>query len=140
MKRFIPLFFTMAAALLCPALLLCSCSGKWRFTFLSVRMKGNGDGTLTATAQNEFSLGAGTDYSELTVYYSEEYTTDIDNMQIAESQAADITNERGEFALTVKAKRGFFCAVLKYTVDGESAHLQSETINYDENGTRIQTS
>ncbi len=109
------------------------------FVFLSVRMKGNGDGTITAVAQNEFELAHTAVPIELSVMFSEDYQSDISKMQTVKSERTDDLKPFGSFSVDVTAADGYFCAVVSYSVNGDVRYIQTETLQYDLNGNRVQS-
>lgn len=109
------------------------------FVFLSVRMKGNGDGTITAVAQNEFELAHSAIPMELSVLFSENYETDASAMRIIKKEQISDLKPFGSFSVDVTAADGYFCAVVSYSVNGDVRYIQTETLQYDLNGNRVQS-
>lgn len=141
MKRFSAVFFGIV--LFVCLLFGCSCSGdsparQSVFAFLSVRLKGNGDGTLTAVAQNEFSIGWASLPVSLTLYRSQEYQSEVDNMlAVASVDGDDLTIfERLEVRYAIESE-GYFCARVVYRLNGEVRYIQSDTLRYGADGNRM---
>ena len=132
------------AALICIAavclFVLSSCSecgkGESAFVFLSVRLKG-GDGIITAYAQNEFAIGSNHIPVTLELYFSEEKKSDVRDMEVAASVYDDDLDifEKLE-ALSDAGNGGYFCAVLRYELNGETRFLLIESVYYDDGGNR----
>ena len=133
--------FPLACALLFALSLCCSACGESEasaFSFLSVRMKGNGDGTVTAVAQNEFTLFSPPSEVVLTVYRADEYQTDVAKMEKIEQKSnGDLPFSEKLTILIDVEKESYFCARLTYTVNGTTQYLQSDTVRYNADGTRI---
>lgn len=114
----------------------CEKNGESAFVFLSVRLKGGG-GTVTAYAQNEFALGSNVIPVKLELYFSEEKKSDVRDMEAVGNAASDDLDifEKLETSANVGGG-GYFCAVLRYALNGETRLLQSEILYYDEDGGR----
>ena len=125
------------AALLAAALItLAGCAGQ-TFSFLSVRMKG-GEGSIYAAAIHEFTLNTQKISVTLTLYYSAE-SNDAADMYSVESARGELG--MGE-QLEIEADcggGGWFCARAEFYVDGQRQEIISDTVQYDDNGDRVQS-
>lgn len=106
------------------------------FVFLSVRLKG-GNGCVSAYAQNEFALGSNVIPVTLELYRSDEQKSDFGDMTVVASETSDDLNIFEKLEVSFAADGGgYFCAVLAYTLNGETRRLQSEIVRYDSGGRR----
>ena len=125
------------AALLAAALItLAGCAGQ-TFSFLSVRMKG-GEGSIYAAAIHEFTLNTQKISVTLTLYYSAE-SNDAADMYSVESARGELgMGERLEIEADCSGG-GWFCARAEFYVDGQRQEIISDTVQYDNNGDRVQS-
>lgn len=133
MRLLRPLAALLLAAALCLA--LCGCQN-FVCTLLSVRLRAE-EGFVTAAAYNEFSLDDAQLPVTLTLYYAAEETDGIAAMTaVAQAESGDLDiGQRLEASAPIRA--GWYCAVLEYAAGGETRTLQSGTVHYAEDGTRL---
>ena len=133
MRLLRPLAALFLAAALCLA--LCGCQN-FVCTLLSVRLRAE-EGVVTAAAYNEFSLDGAQLPVTLTLYYADEETNDPAAMTaVAQAESGDLDmGQQLEASAPIRA--GWYCAVLEYAASGEARTLQSGTVRYAEDGTRL---
>ena len=133
MRLLRPLAALFLAAALC--LVLCGCQN-FVCTLLSVRLRAE-EGVVTAAAYNEFSLDGAQLPVTLTLYYADEETNDPAAMTaVAQAESGDLDmGQQLEASAPIRA--GWYCAVLEYAAGGEARTLQSGTVRYAEDGTRL---
>lgn len=133
MRLLRPLAALFLAAALCLA--LCGCQN-FVCTLLSVRLRAE-EGVVTAAAYNEFSLDSALLPVTLTLYYADKETSDTAAMiAVAQAESGDLDmGQQLEASAPIRA--GWYCAVLEYAAGGEARTLQSGTVRYAEDGTRL---
>ena len=92
---------------------------------------------MTAAAYNEFSLDSALLPVTLTLYYADKETSDTAAMiAVAQAESGDLDmGQQLEASAPIRA--GWYCAVLEYAAGGEARTLQSGTVRYAEDGTRL---
>ena len=130
-----PLAALAAGLCLLICLALCGCQN-FVCTLLSVRLRAE-EGFVTAAAYNEFSLDGAQLPVTLTLYYADEETNDPAAMTaVAQAESGDLDmGQQLEASAPIRA--GWYCAVLEYAAGGETRTLQSGTVRYAEDGTRL---
>ena len=123
MKKCSVLLSLLLLLALCFSLASCAGSGNV-FALLSVRLKGNGDGTVTAVVR-------------LTLYVGAE-AGDVSEMRVAGCAQTDDLGLFAALEVSVSVEEpAYYCAEIVYIVHGEEEILQSGTVRYDANGTRV---
>lgn len=133
MRLLRPLAALVLAAALCLA--LCGCQN-FVCTLLSVRLRAE-EGFVTAAAYNEFSLDSALLPVTLTLYYADKETSDTAAMTAVAQAESDDFNMGQQLEASAPIRAGWYCAVLEYFADGEMRALQSGTVRYAEDGTRL---
>lgn len=109
------------------------------FAFLSVRIKG-GNGAVVAVAQNEFCIGPQILPVRLSVYSSDSYETDPMKMTLLEVEYCEDLDIFRTLTVTVEiTDESYIMAEICYNVNGEDKYIQTETLLYNADGTRVRS-
>ncbi len=106
-------------------------------TYLRIDIQGDYNGNITAKATNNFNLGFDTVPVKLSLYFSETYTENAEEMTVKQTVSSDDLNIYDSIEINTSAVNGYWKAVAVYKTNGSAwRELETDTLFFNESGVK----